>query len=457
MGVDPSNIALRRFGLGARPTEPAAIASDPKAWLARQIDPDAAKSPALRSVPPSRERVVDLVELRLQKRETKQASADAADPAKLKETQRRNYAADITARQMAAAGTEAPFAERWVRFWANHFTVSIARPVLAGLVVPFEVEAVRPHVFGRFVDLAMAVTRHPAMLLYLDNATSVGPDSPAGKRRDLGLNENLARELMELHTLGVDGGYSQQDVRALAEILTGWTIIRPGRKSRSSDGAPGQFQFQPLAHQPGAKTLLGRRFDAAGEQEGIAAIAMLAGHPATARHIAVELTRHFLADDPPERAIADLADTFARSGGDLAAMARRLIDLPESWSMPLGKLTPPEDWAIAIQRALNLPAPPGGAKWPLALKQLGQMPFAAPSPAGWPDRSEDWLGPEALMARLEFAHALAAQHPDVAPDELAQSILGSSLAEETKLQITRAPSRADALAMLLVSPEFMLR
>ncbi|MEZ5832147.1 MAG: DUF1800 domain-containing protein [Dongiaceae bacterium] len=454
MSLSPALIATRRFGLGTRPGELARLADDPQGWLANQIG----AAVPLSGIQPSAQRVVALTEARQALREMKQEGNKNTDAfAQLKSEQRDFYLGDVSARLQAAVESDTPFAERWVWFWSNHFTVSIARPLIAGLVVPFDNEAIRPHAFGRFADLTLAVVRHPAMLLYLDNALSIGPDSPVGRRHDAGLNENLARELMELHTLGVDGGYDQDDVRALAKILTGWTVVRPGRMARYLDAEPGTFQFAAIAHEPGVKMLLGKRYAPDGEQEGVAAIHDLCAHPATARHIARKIARHFLADDPPPEAVTALENEFTRSGGDLAALARRLVALPQSWSLPMTKARPPEEWLIAIRRAF--PATDKALPRALigALQQLGQVPFAAPSPAGWPDDSAGWLGPEALMARLNFASAVAQRVRVAEPQTLAERVLGPEVMDESRLQIARAPSAADALALLLVSPEFMLR
>ncbi len=454
MSLPQALIATQRFGLGARPGELSKLANDPQGWLIDQIG----KGVALSGIQPSAERVVVIAEMRQDLREMKQANQKSSDAfAQLKSQQRDFYLGDVAARLQAATASEAPFAERWVRFWSNHFTVSIARPIVSGLVVPFENEAIRPHAFGRFADLTLAVVRHPAMLLYLDNAQSIGPNSKLGRRREAGLNENLARELMELHTLGVDGGYGQDDVRALATILTGWTVARPGRMARFLDVAPGTFGFAAVAHEPGEKALLGKRYAEAGEDEGIAAIRDLCAHPATARHLARKIARHFLADDPPPAAIAALEREFRASDGDLSAVARRLVTLPQSWSLPMTKARPPEEWLIAMRRAFATEDDAPARKAVVALQQLGQVPFAAPSPAGWPENAAGWLGPEALMARLDFANATAQRIKIARPETIVDQVLGSGVTEESRFQIERAPRAADAVALLLVSPEFMLR
>lgn len=454
MSLPQALIATQRFGLGARPGELTKLAGDPQDWLVDQIG----RSVPLSAIRPSAERVVSFAEARQELRAMKQANQKNTDAfAQLKSKQRDFYLGDVSARLQAATSSDAPFAERWVRFWSNHFTVSIARPIVSGLVVPFETEAIRPHVFGRFADLTLAMMRHPAMLLYLDNAQSIGPQSKLGQRKEAGLNENLARELMELHTLGVDGGYSQDDVRALASILTGWTVARPGRMARHLDVAPGHFGFAAIAHEPGEKILLGRRYAEGGEDEGVAAIRDLCAHPATARHLARKIARHFLADDPPPAAVAALEQEFAHSGGDLSAVARRLVTLPDSWSLPMTKARPPEEWLIAMRRAFAVEDEAPARRTVAALQQLGQVPFAAPSPAGWPEESAGWLSPEALMARLDFANAMAQRIRIARPQALVDQILGPGVADESRLQIERAPSATDAVALLLVSPEFMLR
>lgn len=452
MSLPQAVIATRRFGLGARPGELASLADDPRGWLIDQIG----NAAPLAGIQPSPQRVVALAESRQELRDMKQANAKSTDAfAQLKARRRDLYLGDVAVRLRAATDSDAPFAERWARFWSNHFAVSITRPIVSGLAAPFEAEAIRPHAFGNFADLTLAVVRHPAMLIYLDNAQSIGPNSRLGRRRNAGLNENLARELMELHTLGVGGGYGQDDVRALANILTGWTVAHPGSIARHLGVAPGGFGFAAIAHEPGVKVVLGKRYAESGEDEGIAAIRDLCAHPATARHLAGKIARHFLADDPPPAAVAALERELVASGGDLSAVARRLVALPASWSLPMTKARPPEEWLIAMRRAFAVEDEVPALKVVAGLQQLGQLPFAAPSPAGWPEDSAGWLGPEALMARLDFASAAARRIHVARPAALVDQILGPDAAEESRFQVERAPSAADAAALLLVSPEFM--
>ncbi|MFY7780867.1 MAG: DUF1800 domain-containing protein, partial [Tagaea sp.] len=323
-----------------------------------------------------------------------------------------------------------------------------------GLVGAFEREAIRPHAWGSFADLLSAAIRHPAMLIYLDQAGSVGPNSPAGQRRNAGLNENLARELLELHTLGVDGGCDQSDVRELAKILTGHSL------GNREEGVEGEFFFRNRMHEPGAKTLLGVWIREAGPDEAIQALRLLAFHPATARHVARKLARHFVSDAPSEICVEALARTFRDTRGDLSEMARAVVNLEDSWETPRGKIRAPNDLVVAAMRAVTGDAGYAGEPERLlaALATLGQAPFAAPSPAGWPDTARDWIGPEGAMRRAEWALALAERvaafrHPQAVFAETLDPIASPA----TREAVRRAPSAADGLALLFASPEFQRR
>jgi uncharacterized protein (DUF1800 family) len=436
-------IAVTRFGLGARPGELERAGQDPRGWLQGQLGPGHAPPAALAPVPPTPERLALFFEAR---------GKGIEEVVKLFRKQYREaFIADAGLRAQAQIETEAPFRERLVQFWSNHFTVSVIRPVVAGIAVPFEEEAIRPHVTGKFADMLLAVARHPAMLLYLDNAQSIGPNSTAGIRRSRGLNENLAREILELHTLGVSGGYEQADVKAFARILTGWTVGGPKMRY------VGHHLFVPQMHEPGEKTLLGVRFEEDGAQEGERALRMLARHPATARHIAFKLTRHFIADEPPQAAVDRLVHVFHDSDGDLGALALALLEAPEAWSRHGSKIKTPNEYLVSAMRLLGT-AGPEPAKLVRALGVLGQAPLAAPSPAGWPDDARSWVGPEAVMRRVEFALALAERaQPKQEPLDLAQQSLGAGLEPDTRAGIERAASRSEGLALLLSAPEFQRR
>jgi uncharacterized protein (DUF1800 family) len=444
-------LAANRFGLGARPGELAAIGSDPRGWLKAQLDPRNATPASIAALPGTEKRLATLPIVMGDPAEAQKKLAQAVLKAA-----RDHVPQDSAARLQAAITSKTPLVERLVAFWSNHFTVSGARPIAAGLIGPYEAEAIRPHLFGRFVDLLKAATLHPAMLLYLDNATSIGPNSRAGTRRGKGLNENLARELMELHTLGVDGGYTQADVTELAKILTGWTVRRPNQPQRAIAAERGGAVFLTAIHEPGDKTLLGKTYRDQGADEADAALGDLARRPATARFIATKLARHFIADDPPPAAVTALAETFAKTDGDLTAVTTRLIDLDAAWTGD-GKYRSPYDWVVAIFRAFAADTPDRAQRAGQAVNQLGQRLYFAPSPAGWPDDSASWLSPESLLARVDYAEAVGRTKSESDPMQLADLSVGASLSTDSKLSIQRAPSRSDAVALLLVSPEFLRR
>ena len=478
-----STIALNRFGLGARADDPQP--ADSKRWLLQQLDRFDVRPQALAQVP-TRAAVVDQLARYLDaqrvaaqaKRQPLQASMSTApmpqpdatkqpDPLKryLRQSIRDDYVTMNAARVDAALTSGTPFVERLVHFWANHFSVSVDKLPVIGLAGLLEFEAVRPHVLGKFSDMLLAVEQHPAMLLYLDQAQSIGPDSPAGERiamrggKQRGLNENLAREIMELHTLGVRTGYSQVDVTEFARALTGWTVIGIGRgpAARMIGGAPGQFQFAAMLHEPGARMIVGKRYDQAGEQQARAVLLDLAASPATARHLSTKLARHFAGDDPPPALIDRLSKAYLASGGDLPTIYRALIESPEPWAARPLKFKTPWEWTVSASRAVGLKSLEAGPATGL-LKQLGQPTWQPGSPAGWDDIAASWAGPDALVRRVEVAQRFgdrAASSVDARA--LAEKLFPDSLSDATRTAIARAESPAEGLALLLVSPEFVRR
>jgi uncharacterized protein (DUF1800 family) len=381
-----------------------------------------------------------------------EARRDKSDEGKKRENEqlRALYLAEIAARVNAATTSDTPLLERMTRFWTNHFTVSCIRPVIRGFAGAFEREAIRPNATGRFVDLLLAVARHPAMLFYLDQVMSIGPDSLAGRRLNRGLNENLGREMLELHTLGVDGGYTQADVEGLARILTGWSI------ARLRDPGPGNFHFYPPIHEPGPKVLLGKTYRENGYAEGEEALRDLAMHPATARHIATKLARHFIADDPPQDAIKRIAAVFRDTGGDLKRVTAAVIHEEAVWKTPFAKVRTPDELLISACRVTGFT--PQGPMLVNMLHVLDQQPFFAPSPAGWPDKASDWVGPESTVHRAEWCQVFGARMPDPPdPANLADAVFGETLPEETGQAIRRASSRREGVALLLAAPEFQRR
>jgi len=494
--------ALVRFGLGRRGTEPAP--TDPAHWLAAQLQgPDPAR---IASAPSTARGLAALLEDRARRRTAKLAVATApmtpaattantltansmtantmtpntrapaemtpgpassngasngtpegapAGAAARPATQtprppisasRAVFEADARAELDNALITPTPFRERLVWFWTNHFTVSIRQGGCQPLVGAFIEEAIRPNVTGRFETMLLAVMRHPAMLLYLQNAESVGPDSPAGLRGHRGLNENLARECMELHTVSPAAGYTQADVTNFARILTGWSV--------DLRGDPPGFLFRRQAHEPGTPVLMGRTFppDEAG---GEAALRFLANHPSTHRFLATKLARQFVADDPPADAVRQIEGVLRDTRGDLGAAAAALITLPAAWQ-PGTKFKTPQELVVSSLRAMSLDA---NAMPPLlgVLGGLGQPVWNAPAPNGWSDRAADWAAPEAMMRRVDWAYGFSGRIGERDPIELADAALGPQLSDATLTAMRHAGARRDAMTLLLTSPEFQRR
>ena len=452
-------IAANRFGFGARPGELKALGEHARDALLAQLQGGA---PQLQAVlPASKDLLAQILAQRQRLRAGGAGQPNAMEAVKaLRDVYQPAYVGDVLARFGAAVTSERSFVERLVHFWSNHFAVSVDKVQVLGLAGAMEREAIRPHVLGNFADMLLAAEQHPAMLMYLDNQQSMGPNSQAsrlaGQRgRDVGLNENLGREILELHTLGVDGEYSQADVRSLATLITGWSI--GGEGGRLQGGEPGVFFFREAFHEPGPGTLLGKRYTQDGLAQGVAALRDLALNPHTARHLATKLARHFIADDPPAAAVDAVAKAFTSSGGDLPTTYRALIHAPEAWEQPLSKFKTPVDYVYSSWRALALTV--GAQQRDLRIfEELGQRSFQPGSPAGWADRSGDWDGSAALMKRLEWAQGLSQRlGVRVNAQALAAGMLGETLSAATTRAISRAQDGAQALTLLLCSPEFMRR
>ena len=366
----------------------------------------------------------------------------------------KTFRAEALARIQRATMADCGIVERLVAFWSNHFCISASKGGLARMWAgSFEREAIRPYVFGRFADMLKAVEQHPAMLFFLDNQQSLGPDSRAGINRNRGLNENLAREIMELHTLGVDGGYTQDDVTSLARVITGWTYA--GRLGQL--GTPGTFVFNANAHQPGPQRVLGKIYEPNGVAQGEAVLADLARHASTAKFVASKFVRHFVADDPPPPLVTKLQDVFAKTDGDLRALTLALIDSDEAWKAPLTKVRSPYEFMIATGRVLaRIPEDPG--RYLGALNTLGQPLWSPAGPNGFPDTNAAWAAPEGMKLRLDISAQFASRISDnVDPRELLEAVAANAASPETRHTIERAESRQQALALLLMSPEFQRR
>jgi uncharacterized protein (DUF1800 family) len=420
------NLSLNTIAMEMAPKEPAKVMADNNANAA-----DAARAPA-----------------------------EAMQPNTTKPRQpplniiQKTYRAEALARLQRAVIADCGFAERLVVFWSNHFCISANKGGLARMWAgSFEREAIRPHVFGRFADMLKAVEQHPAMLFFLDNQQSLGPNSRAGQNRNRGLNENLAREIMELHTLGVGGGYTQDDVTSLARIITGWTFA--GRQGQL--GTPGSFVFNPNTHEPGPQRLLGKVYEDNGIAQGEAALADIARHPSTAKFIATKFVRHFVADDPPPILVARMQDVFRNSDGDLKAMAIALVDSDEAWQAPQTKLRSPYEFLVATGRLLGRnPEDPG--RYLGSLNLLGQPLWSPAGPNGFADTNAAWAAPEGMKLRLDISAQVASRLADtIDPRDLLELAAADAASPETRRTIERAESRQQALALLLMSPEFQRR
>lgn len=505
-------IALNRFGLGARLGE--AAPDRPRAWLLDQLAKFEPRPAAIAALPPSSTIAGATAEFyEMQRRDGEQrrergrqerqrargaagfappamgaereeaammSGGERADPrggmggalADVRRSAQRQaneyHLAAAAARAQAALTSPTPFAERLVHFWANHFAISVDKQPARGLAGPLEFEAIRPHLTGTFGAMLQAVERHAGMLIYLDQASSVGPRSAAsqpGRRRRPteaeGLSENLAREVLELHTLGVRSGYDQADVTELAAALTGWTVsgLVQGGVGRFIDaaGTPGSFVFAQKMHEPGTRTVLGRSFAQPGEGQASAILDMLAMHPATARYLAGKLARHFAGDVPPPALVTRLETTFLESGGDLPSLYRVLVEAPECWVAQPVKFRTPWEWSIGAMRALGTEQI-GPQPLHALLRQLGQPVWQPGSPAGWDDAAASWAAPDAVMRRVQAAERMAGR-VSVPLDArvLAAQLHPGALSATTTQAIARAESPGQALALLLVAPETMRR
>ncbi len=475
-------IAGNRFGLGLRPGDAAGAAPQPD--LLAAFDRFEPRPAVIAGLPGSAEMARQYREYLVRIRPFLRANGfavpamagdgmagtnppaidEAAIRRSLRQQYQENFGGQARARIAAALTTSTPFPERLVHFWANHFSVSTDKRQILGLAGTMEFEAIRPHIGGRFIDMLLAVERHPAMLLYLDQAQSIGPNSPIAQaarrrsaRRQPGLNENLGREILELHTLGVDGGYGQADVQELARALSGWSIGGFVRRPIGLEAPDGAFIFQPGWHEPGARSLLGRRYAQQGEAQARAMLADLAVHPATARHLATKLARHFVADVPPPALVDRLAAAYLAGGGDLMAMYRLLVTAPEAWTAALPKFKSPWEWTISSLRAVGSETVPD-MKIVNALEELGQPIWRSGSPAGWDDLAAAWAAPDALLRRVELAGRFAAQVGDrIDARALAPMVLPGVLSAGTAQAIARADTPQQGLALMLCAPEFLRR
>ncbi|AWB68169.1 DUF1800 domain-containing protein [Saccharobesus litoralis] len=452
-------IATNRFAYGARPGDLNAAQADPKQWLIRQL----INIPAPQGLATSDDIAQQFAVYReMKKREKDQANGKQV---KLKKSQVQNMMQDMEYQKNfersvffdltkdtfnQALESDNSLAWRLLDFFSNHFSVSASGRLMRGLAPTLEREAIGPNLVGKFEDMLLAVAQHPAMLIYLNNEQSFGENSKLGRRRKKGLNENLAREILELHTLGVDGGYSQADVIELAKAITGWSVAVPNRQEGTG------FKFRDNGHEPGTRRLLGKRYAQQGVSQGKAMLLDLARHANTAQYVCFKLARHFVADTPDPQLVSVMQKTWLRTQGDIKQVMITLINHDAAWLEQAQKFKTPREFVISGLRALNA-RDLKDKHIVYMLDQLGQRPFNAGSPAGYSDQQADWDGASALMARIDWASMQASQRRKQNAKQLVKNSLGEWASESTSTWISRAESHQQGIAMLLMSPEFQRR
>lgn len=436
-------IAANRFGLGARPFELQQVGDQPREWLLGQMIADPVPEP-LRSLPDSRQLLTDMLAARERGRTSMRVYRQEA---------RKRALTEAATHLAVSLNSPTPFIERLVRFWTNHFTVSMVKPAVMPLVPAFEREAIRPNIFNSFYTMLNAVVSHPAMLIYLDNVNSLGPSSTAGRGRKSPLNDRLARQLLDQFTLGEGAGYNQLDVRSLAHMLTGWTV---GVNNPATKGA---FAFRDSWHEGNFKEFLGRTFPSAGVLEGEAALDHLSRSAATGKNLSHRMAQAFVVDDPDPGLASEIFAGFVEGGGRADGMARRLVEASEAWNPIQRKVKSPIDLVMSVMRALDIRSR-SGRRVLDAIRALGQPPYQAPTPEGWPYSSLAWITPERLLERVEWCAEIAGiSHSPGGRDvpDLALDVLGPLLKPATHRRLRVARDEAEGLALLFSSPEFQRR
>ena len=470
-------LALHRFGMGPRPGSIAAIGTDPRGSLIAELDRPSAGLAAASALPSSsaalrtvadfnaKQQARTIIAKREQdakRQQMAEASAMVEGAAQggremaektaantVPDPGRSIYLEEAKLRTEAALNADIGLTERLVWFWSNHFCISADK--IRSMAGAYEREAIRPHVLGRFADMLLAVEGHPAMLFYLDNTISMGPNSVAGINRSRGLNENLARETLELHTLGVRSGYTQDDVISFANVLTGWTLVPPADNPEHG----GEFTFNPRLHEPGAKTVMGKVYEDEAVEQGRAVLRNLAVHPATATHVATKLARHFIADTPPPALVEKLAKVFLETGGNLKQVAKAMVSSPESWAEPPTKLKRPCEWGVGMVRATGI-AQVDPKRFTDGQALLGEPLWRPSSPKGYADDEATWI--DGMGRRLDIANNFAERVAGkVDPQDVIENVLGSCVSAEVKQAVGSAESRQQALALLFMSAEFQRR
>ena len=439
-------IAVNRFGLGATGKELSDAQLNPEQWLLQQlVSPVFDKS--IGDTESAFDTIAKIKELRDRRRDGELIGQVVST--EIVKPYRRSLLIDSLA---LSVKTDRPFAIRLLDFFSNHFSVSAPTQSMKILSPILERDAIAPNLFGQFEDLIIAVEQHPAMLLYLNNAKSVGPNSPIGKRTR-GLNENLAREILELHTLGVDGGYTLKDIRQLAMAISGWSI------TNDRDAKPAGFRFRIKGHEPGERNILGKSYPAGGVTQGQAVLRDLARHKKTAQFVSYKLAQHLIADEPPKELVAAMVNTWVKTEGNIKAVVTSLVRHPQSWDSQSKKLKTPREFVVSACRAVSHSKTVDQTLLTIALRGLnfmGQRPFGAGSPAGYSNLNRAWSGSDALMKHIDWVNQLSKKTRQT-PQAVAGRIYDSTLSSLTVKLLAGAESRAQGLALLLLSPEFQRR
>ena len=509
MSLSFPTMAAIRFGYGRRPGEALPQTKDD---LIGQVTRGANSVPGF-PVGGIEARHTQILDLQDRLKQIRQADGDDLDRRQQRRLLQRRaqvlFQMDANARLMQAVLSPDGFNERLATFWTNHFSTSAAKSLPMRLIVPlYEAEAIRPYMGARFSTLLRSATEHPSMLIYLDQAQSLGPESKGGMRRNKGLNENLGRELLELHTLGAGSGYTQADVRSAAMVLTGLTVDQQAMETA----------FRPQISEPGEHQVLGVSYGGVkrSRKDYLAMLDDLAVHPKTAAHISRKLAVHFISDQPPEEMIQAMSEAWKKTDGDLPAVYRAMLDHPAAWRDEGAKARQPFDYIVTGLRALNsgsgagdvaafmqayqqddddndemrampkknaapaadgqamMQAPPSSedearikrrkafqmarALGQGALRRMGQPTWLPPSPAGFEESFSAWITASQLSERLSLARRASAQFgKDVDPREFLKATLADAARDETIRVVSQAPNRVSGLTLVLASPEFNRR
>ena len=446
-------IAVNRFGYGAIGNELSEAKKNPQKWVKSQL-----QTITFNDDLPSSEQILKAHAVyQKQKKQQKRMLAEGVTPndenKAVKQFARQSYLKFSTKAVSKAVNSQHSVSWRLLDFFSNHFSVTASGRLMVGLAATLEREAIAPNMLGQFDDLLLAVTQHPAMLVYLNNERSFGQHSRIGKRRKKGLNENLAREILELHTLGVNGGYSQNDVTELAKGITGWSITN----FRKEDGKG--FVFRSNGHEPGERALLGKKYRQEGVNQGKAMLFALANHPHTAKFVCTKLVHHFVSEQPLPALVADMVKTWHKTTGNIRAVLETMFENEHAWQETFQKYKTPRELVISAYRAV---ATDEYSKKALlaALTHLGQKPFSAGSPAGFSDEKKDWLSANSVMTRIDWVSLAARKAKQKNTETLIAHTFGlrnENLNSLTYSTVMSAESRQQGLALLLLSPEFQWR